>query len=401
MTTKPLSPLSQFLGLNNTADPLIGTTGADGKPRTWHWQSKAENVNFTDAGRCTRRDGYAPFVEGSGITASFSTFDFERLYIVAGETLMRVNQDGTTVPLRGGLSGAARWAEINDAVYLSCGNQKLEVRKDDEVMEWGVPTPQGGQVEVVSGELPPGQYQACFTFIDEAGREGGASASIAVTLDAEGGLSVSSIPHIAGHYTLLYIAERSPIFRLAAVLPVVTDAYVHSAGVLGRELVTQFLDPPPANALDIAAFRGQLYAAEYIPEADVTAVWASEPMGFHLFSLNSSFLQVPGQVTQMAGADDVLLIVTRTRTYLYDGEGLRQVAEYGGPPGQHVDMDTQRRLCFWTDRGLCRAPPFENLTESRVSVAPGNAASGGIIQQHGYSRYVVALQIGGSPFNKR
>jgi hypothetical protein len=124
-------------------------------------------------------------------------------------------------------------------------------------------------------------------------------------------------------------------------------------------------------------------------------------MGYHLFNLSSGFFMVPGQVTQLAGADDVLLIVTHTRICLFDGDVIKEVAEYGGPPGQHVDMDSQRRLVFWTNRGLCRAAPFENLTNSRISVAPGLSASGGIIHQHGYTKFVVALKSGGAAYNKR
>lgn len=124
-------------------------------------------------------------------------------------------------------------------------------------------------------------------------------------------------------------------------------------------------------------------------------------MGYHLFNLNDSFFMVPGRVVQMAADSDNLMLSTEERTFLYNQSGLEQVASYGSVPGQHADLGPDGRLYFWTTRGLCRTTPFENLTESDVSVAPGVRAAGGVIQRHGYTNFVVALQHGGSPFNKR
>lgn len=399
MIDKPQT-LSVLLGMNNILDPSIGDTDADGKRRTWQWQSKAENVNFTNSGRCTPRDGYTLAVAGASITGSFTTFAHDRFYVIDAGALRQINTDGTARTLADGLSGQARWAEINDVVFLSCGNDKLCIQKDGVVYDWAVPTPGGGTLSHTSGGLDEGFYQVCFTFIDERGREGGASQSVAMQV-ISGGIIVTNIPSLAGHYTAIYMTSKGTVFRLAGVVPAGTKSFTLNSPVVARELVTQFFDPPPAGIFDIATFRGRFYGAEYLPDADSTVVWFSEPMGYHLFNLNSGFLMVPGQVTQLAGADDVLLIVTHTRICLFDGDAIKEVAEYGGPPGQHVDMDSQRRLVFWTNRGLCRAAPFENLTNSRISVAPGLSASGGIIHQHGYTKFVVALKSGGAAYNKR
>lgn len=388
------------MGLNNISDPMVGDIDDQGKPGTWQWQSRVDNVDFTDAGKCACRDGYSPFVAGSSITGSFTTFAHDRFYVIDAGALRQINTDGTARTLADGLSGQARWAEINDMVFLSCGNDKLCIQKDGDVYGWAVPIPGGGTLSHTSGDLEEGFYQVCFTFIDEQGREGGASQSVAVHVVA-GGIIVTNIPSLAGHYTAIYMTSKGTVFRLAGVVPAGTESFTLNSPVVARELVTQFFDPPPVGMFDIAVFQGRIYGAEYLPDADATVVWISEPMGYHLFNLSSGFFMVPGQVTQLAGADDVLLIVTHTRICLFDGDAIKEVAEYGGPPGQHVDMDSQRRLVFWTNRGLCRAAPFENLTNSRISVAPGLSASGGIIHQHGYTKFVVALKSGGAAYNKR
>ena len=389
-----------FLGLNTVLDPMRGTPGSQGvAPKSWEWMQRADNIDLTDSGGIARREGFTLFTPGVNITASFSTFDFSRAFVIDSGTLKQVNADGTTIDLATGLTGVAHWAEINDVVYLSC-DQKLEIHKN-RVQTWGVPVPTGGDLVQASGGLAPGLYQICFTHLSADGKEGGASPFLAIQV-VDGGITIESPPIKPGHQTLIYIALRGTVFNFAAAL---TDAhvgpYTYGGGPTGRELTNQFLDAPPAGITHVAAYAGQLYGAEYLPESDSTVIWGSEPLGFHLFNLNDGFFLVPGKVAQMAASSDTLMLSTESRTFLYNQNGLEEVAEYGSIDGQHADIGPDNKLYFWTKRGLCRALPFENLTQSNVSVAPGVRAAGGVIQRHGYTKYVVALQSGGSPFNKR
>ena len=389
-----------FAGLNNTADPMRGIPGSQGvAPKSWELLQQADNVNLTDNGGAVVRDGYTPFAAATRITGSFTTFDFRRFFIIDNGTLKRVNADGSTVDLFVGVEGPAYWTEINDVVYLSA-SEKLEIHPDDRVISWGVPTPSGGILRETDGRLPPGTYSVCFTFLDEAQKEGGASPYISLEVK-DGGLIIDDIPHHPGCLTVIYLAGTGTVFNFMAVVSDATTSYLYDGHFLGRELTTQFLDPPPAAATYVAAFKGQLYAAEYLPQSDSTVVWFSEPMGYHLFNLNSSFFMVPGEVVQLGATDSTLMLSSRERVFLYNQEGLAQVAEYGSIPGQHADLGPDGRLYFWTTRGLCRTDPFENLTESDVSVPPGVRAAGGVVQQDGYVRYVAALHSGGAAFNKR
>jgi hypothetical protein len=80
---------------------------------------------------------------------------------------------------------------------------------------------------------------------------------------------------------------------------------------------------------------------------------------------------------------------------------LATLAPYGALPGQHWSLDEDDGMVlFWTTRGVCQALPFSNLTERQVSVAPGLRAGGAIVYSGGQKRYVVAIQQGGSAFNK-
>ena len=402
MLEKPVT-LSRFFGLNNVLDSLVGSTGEDGKPLTWEWQTQADNVNLTDSGRYVRRDGYRPFIALPAVTGAFSTFDFQRLYAVSAGDLLQCHADGSTEVLASGLAGPVWWAEANDIVYVS-GGQKLEILPDGTTRAWSVPTPAEPRVSAGGGSLAPGGYQVCLTYTDAFGREGGASIARDVDVTT-GGVTVAEIPALADHYTNVYAAERGTVFNLAAVLPSSVTAFTVTAVPPGRELTTAFLGEPPAGIRQVCYFRGRLYGAEYLAEANMSAVWFSQPLGYHLFGSDDSYLAVPGEVVQMGATVDgdttTLVICTRDEIFTYDGERLARVAPYGSVPGQHMSRGPDKRLYFWTTRGLCRASPFENLTEDRVSVPPGAEAGGAVFHQHGYVRYVAALQGGGAAFNKR
>ena len=154
---------AKFLGLNNRLDPMVGSLTEDGKPLTWEWQTQADNVNLTDSGRYVRRDGYRPFIALPAVSSAFSTFDYQRLYVVSNGELLQCHDDGSTVLLADGLAGDVWWAEANDIVYVS-GRRKLEILPDGTVREWGVPTPAGCRVTEGSGRLAAGRYQVCLGF---------------------------------------------------------------------------------------------------------------------------------------------------------------------------------------------------------------------------------------------
>ena len=398
-SNRALTKLTGFVGLNNVTDPMRGRPGRQGvAPQSWELLQVADNVDLTNSGGAVVRDGYRPFAAGTDVTGSFTTFDFSRFYLIDAETLLRVNEDGSTVALATGLTGVARWAQLNDVVYLSC-DVKLEIHPGDVVREWGVPTPNpSGTLSPASGALDPGEYRVCFTFIDAHGREGGASPYLGIDT-ATGGFAVNDIPSHPGCETAVYVAAGTTGFNLLGVTR--SKALTYTGGALGRELTTQFLDPIPPGAGHIAPLKGRIYAAEYLPEQGMTVVWESEPMGYHLFNLNSGFFMLPGKVEQMGATDETLMLSTESRTFLYNQESLVKVADYGSVPGQHAALGPDGKLYFWTKRGLCRTSPFENLTESDVSVAPGLNAAGGVIQRHGYTQYVVMLKSGGAAFNKR
>lgn len=165
----------------------------------------------------------------------------------------------------------------------------------------------------------------------------------------------------------------------------------------GHELES-LLSPLPLGVDIIQHWRGRMYAAQYFHTENQTVIWFSQPLGFHLFSLDADFFMVPGRVLMLAPHGEALLVGTDQQVLAYTGEALSMLAPYGVVPGKAWGLD-EGRLLFWTTRGLSSALPFQNLTEKQISVAPGDHAGGCIVMAGGQKRFVVALQQGKEAFN--
>lgn len=368
--------IRQFNGLNNTTDPVRLGLG---------WLATADNVNITDTGAIVKREGYAAPVAGS-YSGIYSTLDYQRCYLVDAGTLKTI--DGAV--LKTGLDSAPMyWTELNDQILFSNGIDSGIILTDNTVINWGWEVPATPAIHPVTGTLAPGLYQVVCTTTLPDGRETGTSPVTDIVLTEGQALQIVASGNI-------YIAPaNSTVFQYAGRDTLVWN---QSPDLLGRELTTFNLEPPPRGCEAIQAWRGRIYAAMYMPTENQTVVWFSEPFGPHLFNLASNFFMVPGHVHMLAPTKDALIVGTDTRIYAYNTESITELAPYGVMPGQHWAAN-DGRILFWSTRGVCAALPFTNLTERSVSVAPGVHAGGTIVRRGGQERYLVSIQQGGSAFN--
>lgn len=379
--------IKRFKGLNNTGDPLRMGLG---------WLSLADNVNITNTGALSKRAGYTQAKSGV-YRSAFTTFDFNRFYAVVGSNL--TDYDGIVLAALSS-TDPMYWTEINDHVFFNNGTDSGVIRPDNSVVPWRWPTPQAPTVAAVTGSLPAGTYQVRCTYLLDDGRETGTGDAAEITLTEGHALQITGIPSAVGAQTNVYIAPaNSDVYQLYATTSAAALTFNTSPDTLGRDLLNAFLDPLPLGSTVTCAWKGRVYAAQYMPSEGQTVIWFSEPLAFHLFNLNSNFILVPGQVHMLAAHEEALLIGTSERVYAYRGDKLEQLAAYGVLPGWHDDRDDDGTVYFWTTRGVCSALPFSNLTERQVSVPPGVRAGGTIIRDGGQKRFVVAIQQGGQPFN--
>ena len=389
---KPTS-VDRFLGLNNTGDPL--TLGPS-------WLVQANNVDVTDAGKLRVRTGYTRTMTATPAAGgAYATLDQQRMYLVDAGTLKAMDSKSAAVTLATGLARTpVAWAEINNQVFFTNGTDSGIIAADNEVMPWAWDVPAAPTLAAVTGNLDPGLYRACITHRLPDGRETGPSDVVELEIAEGQALQVSGIEQIAGQTTHVYIAPaNSTVFQRAGSPGVSAIVWNASPDNLGVDLETFGMDPLPSGCDVIAAWRGRLVAAQYDPAADASAVWLSQPLGFHLFDLEADMVMVPGRVLMLAPQDAGLVIGTENAILAYSAEGLAELAPYGVVAGQHWSPDDDNTVVFWSQRGICRALPFANLTQQYASVAPGVHAGGAVVRMGGQRRYIVSIQQGGSAFN--
>jgi hypothetical protein len=257
--------------------------------------------------------------------------------------------------------------------------------------------------------LDAGAYHVVLTATDVRGLESGNSDVASLTVTAGGAITVSAIPTVAGATINVYVTRpNGTVFYLAAT-NAVGAVTITTISNLGRELPFWNYTEPRGDSP--AFFQGRIYCSEVFPALDQSIVWRSKPLHYHHFEPSEEAFAVPGQTLLLAATSTAatsgtgfekgsLIIGTERAVWAYDGETLMQISDYGVVPGFHDSSDGDN-LYFWTLRGLCRAMPFENLTESTVSVPPGLSAGGMVLEIDGMRRYIVALNKGGAAYNGR
>lgn len=386
--------IKRFRGLNNVTDQLRLQPG---------WMQKADDIDITDTGAIVRRAGYSLAVAGA-ISGAYATRDFERCYIVDAGELKRMYDDGATVSLVAGLDTApVQWTEINDQVFFSNGVDSGIILKDDAVLPWAWPTAAAPRLSAAGGTMASGTYRVACTYLLADGRETGSSEYTEIVLGESQSILISDIPQVAGARTQLYItAANSTVFSLAIDGAAGAETWNYDPDMLGMEMAGDGCDPLPVGCSYVTMWQGRAAAAQYIPESDVTAIWLSKPLAFHLFDLAKDFVLVPGEVTMLIGHDDGLVIGTQTKIMAYDGDSMKELADYGVVSGYSPARDPDTgNFMFWSKRGACTALPFSNVTQRQISVDCGLSAGAAIVSKNGAKRYVVALQKGGTNFNPR
>jgi hypothetical protein len=399
--------VSSFTGLDNVHDPLTLGLGA---------QVQVDNVDITNKNHIVRMRGYKKVLSNTLNTGAYATKDLQRLYVVDNGNLLQVFPDMSSITLKSGLNAAPMYfTEVNGVVYYSNGID-FGTLDPDGYEPWGIAQPASPTIaDYGGGSLVDGVYQVVCTLVDANGMESSNSdVAVIATLTAAGRIFISNIQQTTGYTTNVYATKNDGdvffLLRQNSGTSITYDATDYDT--MGRELPFWNRNLPRGSIP--AYFGGRIYTAEWYPQTDTTTIWRSLPLHFHQFDPGGEGITVPGQVVGMCatrethftgnerltqkGVADALLIGTDREIYTWDDDQLVLLASYGMVPGWHI-TEFRGKLYFWTLRGLCRALPFENLTESTVSVAPGLSAGGTVLERNGTHRYVAALHQGGVAFN--
>lgn len=156
--------------------------------------------------------------------------------------------------------------------------------------------------------------------------------------------------------------------------------------------------PPPTGEV-ICARRSQMVVGVWEPDRDRSVLYFSRPDFPHEFRLQKDFILIPGRITMLASLSQGLVIGTDRAIFTDPIDSpIQRVADYGVPVGA-MAHDDLNRVYFWTERGLCAAFPFQNLTDTDLTVSLREGVTVGVLPYQG-STYIVVSQ-SGALVNKR
>lgn len=371
--------------------------------------SLGDNVLVTDTKKLVRRDGFTPYIEGS-VRSAFGCGS--NLYVVIGADIYRSVSASDNHLLVSGLTGTSySWDDINGEAYFVNGVE-AGILAGDTFRPWRLASPSVPVVNVVSTGSAPvavanvgGTYAAatfriCATYLTTDGRETAPSDFTEVVTTPYANLFTVAVPAAYARTNIYCTEPDGSVFRLVA--STTNTVATFNPQVAGRELTTFGRFPLPEGVTDICFVKGVCFAAQYLPSLKQTVIWQSDPLAFHLFDVAEGFQSVSGEVGVLLWNNKGLLIGTTVAIYQYHYDGqLEQLADYGVAPGSGGDTTAEGMAYFWTERGICKAYPFEPVTEANVSMPPGKIANATILYANGMQHFIAVTQGGGEPFNKR
>lgn len=236
------------LGINNRAKEESVPNGA---------LRAAKNVDIDADGKPSRRPGATLARAASGLHSLWAHDRFPYMLGVHDADIVLIDAAETITPLGFSLTkpdAPMSFDLLAGAVYASNGTDQVQVREDGSFRAWAAECP-GGQPQVTvqagQGGLAAGTYQVAVTFIDEHGREGGATLPVEVEVEAGDGLLLSSFPVAADPSTTwvrIYCSKPNgePLYKVQDI-PVAMSSFLLGAHQPGAILDKLLLTPLPAG----------------------------------------------------------------------------------------------------------------------------------------------------------
>jgi hypothetical protein len=373
--------MDNFLGLNNREQPKRMPEGS---------LVIADNIDIDDAGGITLRNG-SSLIRSGTYTSVFTTQDQRRIFVVDNGDLKLIEARNTPIIINTGLpSEYIYWMEVADYILMSTGQL---IDKNNNVTTWRIPRPLQPRVSIASGLLKAGQYKVCSCFVDNQGRQGGASDIVDINIPSDDSCIIISADFISGYSVNVYVSEKDSSTLYLHQNISTASTTIFSTAQLNHKISEEQLDsyPAPDNAKILAYYQSQVYASEYYN--GTSTVWFSKPFWWNLFGLQSDYFQVPGRITGMMGSRQGIVICTEDEIYIYTEDSLVRVAEYGTPDGCPLAMDDNGSIYIYSKQGFCLGVPFKNLTEQTFSMKTGSSCFLQFVEQDGIKK-LVALNDG-------
>lgn len=378
-----MADILSFSGWNNVSDRVpLGTL------------SEADNVDIDNENNIRRRVGSSQALALTAATAAYATDDQQHLYVVDNGDLVAVQPDFTTVTLASGMAtGETYWAEVGGTVYFTGANQGVIGLTGYH--DFGVDVPPAPSVSSPPGTLPPGRYQIRTVTEELDGRESACSSPTLLELDGTTSIRIDSTAGLTTH--AYCTSTNGEVFYYVGLTPCVVND-VDQLSVPLEE--AQLYGSRPNITGPVQYFEGRLWGCEYYPQGDMTVIWPSYPLWLELFDYQGTeYFTVPGEVVLFAHLRGGLVLGTKKEIYAYVDGNLDLLADYGAVDGKPFARTAERSILFWTERGICTAFPFKNLTEDRISVPPGDRCTTAVVEMGGFRKFLVYTNEDGTANN--
>jgi hypothetical protein len=362
--------IDTFLGIRNT-EPIRSIPN--------NALSEATDVDISDEGAITRRNGFTLSLSATNTTA-YSTLDQEA-YIVTGGVLSKLLPDLTLIPITP--STAKNFCDFGKVLFTNDGH-KVE---DGVATDLKIQAPNyAPQLSVIQGTMPAGVYSAMYCFRAASGLESGSSPVGSIELLTEGGVQIAPIQAPAGYTTAVYMTDANG------------TVYYDASGI--QLAPVQVLSNSfPENTEKVAFYAGKLWCSQSLDNGS-SVIFFSSAFHYHLFDYTKDYIIVPGKVEDMVGTPQGLVIGTDAALYSY-ADTLLLLAGYGVVPGRSMARVPDGSVLVWTKRGVCTAPLFSNLTEKKASFPAGAQCSTAVVNQDGLIKFLALSDGSGKAFNAR
>lgn len=404
-------------GLDNLSTETqlpIGTRTRDG--RVLGALRVAQNVDIDDAGKVYSRAGFALRSVLAGLHSLWADPGFPSMMGVFAGNLVAfdTSEARTTITALANSLEPMSFAAHAGWVYYSngfdSGRYNGHVRQ-----EWAIVSPLGIPVLTVqptTGGMNAGTYQVALTYLDDYGRESGASDYDQVDVPAGGGILLSAIPQTSDASVTrirVYVsAANGTVAYAARDLPAGTATFLLGVHVPGKALDTEFQEPLPAGHI-VRFHNGRQFVFR---NKDLFWSEALQPgqgklqANYLRFNARGDLLEGVGEGPQAS-----LYAAAGDRTYLFNGadpkEWTRRIAHpHGAVPGSSAQVDTtvlgedgSGRLPFWLDKDgqflIGTVAGVKPLHKDRYAAETGVEHAATVLREKDGSRHMISVLRGG------
>jgi len=240
-----------------------------------------------------------------------------------------------------------------------------------------VPTPEYPPYLEASSPYVEGEmafYKAVYCYRDlVTGLEGGSSPIEIISCAFDSSVSVTPVDPPQGYESVVYVTEING-----------STYYSYDGYQLAP---VQVLANPFTEEIDKIEYHDERLWLSQLADNGMSIVWYSDKYHYHLYDTISNYLIVPGQIRGMASTLQGLLICTDAAIYVF-AESLQLLAGYGVPEGKPISKHQDGTVLIQSNKGICSAFPFQNITGKIVTQDQLSTNYTSIIYKDGINRFI-------------